>query len=101
MKEKIGAERSYGRPRQLEDRLRECTKLCIAKEIPCPKENSDCRYWMDHPSELNCVFKSIFTNGHMTLREVGDRLGISFVRVKQIQDKALKKISHLLKDKAI
>jgi DNA-directed RNA polymerase sigma subunit (sigma70/sigma32) len=29
----------------------------------------------------------------MTLREVGDRLGISFVRVKQLQDVALTKLS--------
>ena len=28
----------------------------------------------------------------MTLREVGDRLGLSYVRVKQIEDKLLKKI---------
>jgi DNA-directed RNA polymerase specialized sigma subunit len=28
----------------------------------------------------------------MTLREVADRMGISFVRVKQIQDKAIKKL---------
>jgi DNA-directed RNA polymerase sigma subunit (sigma70/sigma32) len=29
----------------------------------------------------------------MTLREVGDRLGISFVRVKQLQDVALAKLA--------
>tara|TARA_R110002110_G_scaffold107260_1_gene268323 strand:+ start:2172 stop:2300 length:129 start_codon:yes stop_codon:yes gene_type:complete len=29
----------------------------------------------------------------MTLRETGDRLGISFVRVKQIQDVALGKLA--------
>jgi DNA-directed RNA polymerase specialized sigma subunit len=34
-------------------------------------------------------------HGSMTLREVSERLGISFVRVKQIQDKAVKKLSNL------
>jgi len=29
----------------------------------------------------------------MTLREVSERLGVSFVRIKQIQDKALLKAS--------
>ena len=101
MREKIGAEQSRTRPRMSEDQLRACTTACIDNKISCPKENSDCRYWMNYPAELNCVLKSIHTNDHMTLREVGDRLGISFVRVKQIEDKALKKISHLLKDEAI
>ena len=50
-----------------------------------------------HKSKRNCLFESIKRNDAMTLREAGDRLGISYVRVKQIQDKALKKISHLLK----
>tara|TARA_R110002153_G_scaffold1580_16_gene8140 strand:+ start:3325 stop:3477 length:153 start_codon:yes stop_codon:yes gene_type:complete len=31
-------------------------------------------------------------NGAMTLREIGDRLGVSFVRVKQIESEILKKL---------
>jgi DNA-directed RNA polymerase sigma subunit (sigma70/sigma32) len=30
--------------------------------------------------------------GNMTLREVADRLGVSFVRIKQIEEKALNKL---------
>ena len=37
----------------------------------------------------------------MTLREVADRIGVSFVRIKQIEDKALKKIGHLLDKESI
>ena len=52
---------------------------------------------INHEQEKNCTFESIRRNDCMTLREVGERLNISYVRVKQIQDKTLKKISHLLK----
>ena len=79
--------------------MRACLKVCEDLNVECPIK--ECQYWMGYSTELNCALKSVSVNGHMTLREVGERLGISFVRVKQIQDKALKKISHLLKDEAI
>jgi DNA-directed RNA polymerase sigma subunit (sigma70/sigma32) len=43
---------------------------------------------------------SIYENGNMTLRQIGERLGISFARVKQIETEALRKIrkSPLLND---
>jgi len=72
-----------------------CLEACKKLNVECPVEN--CRYWIDYASDKNCTFESISRNDAMTLREVGDRLDISYVRVKQIQDKALKKISHLLK----
>jgi DNA-directed RNA polymerase sigma subunit (sigma70/sigma32) len=31
-------------------------------------------------------------DNYMTLREVADRLGVSFVRIKQIEEKALNKL---------
>ena len=37
---------------------------------------------------------AIYENGPMTLREIGERLGISFARVKQIEKAALKKIDN-------
>jgi len=84
-----------------EDQLRACTTACIDNKISCPKENSDCRYWVDYERDLNCTLITVKQHGNLSLREVADRLGVSFVRVKQIQDKALKKIGHLLKDEAI
>tara|TARA_B100000287_G_scaffold373736_1_gene373093 strand:- start:566 stop:706 length:141 start_codon:yes stop_codon:yes gene_type:complete len=45
--------------------------------------------------------ETVDKHGALTLREVADRLGVSFVRIKQIEDKALKKIGLLLKDDAI
>jgi hypothetical protein len=72
-----------------------CLEACKKLNVGCPVK--DCRYWINYEGEKNCSFESIDRHDSMTLREVGDRLGISYVRVKQIQDKALKKISHLLK----
>jgi len=52
---------------------------------------------------LNCTLHAVENNhtGELTLREVADRIGVSFVRIKQIQDQAVKKVERLLnKDKA-
>ena len=79
--------------------MKKCLSTCKQMNVSCPI--NECRYWIDYPSEFNCTFESVSANGYMTLRECAERLGISFVRVKQIEDKALKKISHLLKEEAI
>mgnify|MGYP001441195803 CR=1 FL=1 len=57
-------------------------------------KQKDCRHWIDYEDDLNCTLEAIAKNGckGMTLREVGKRLGVSFVRVKQIEDKALRKM---------
>jgi DNA-directed RNA polymerase sigma subunit (sigma70/sigma32) len=34
---------------------------------------------------------SVDKHGQLTLREVAERLGVSYVRIKQIQDKAMEK----------
>ena len=70
-----------------------CLDVCKTFEVSCP--NEDCRYWLNHEPELNCVLKTIEDNGELTLRECAERLGISYVRVKQIEDVALKKIEYL------
>ena len=79
--------------------MRKCLQTCKELNISCPVEK--CRYWVLYPKDNNCTFESINKNGNMTLREIADRLKISFVRVKQIEDKALKKISHLLDKESI
>ena len=62
------------------------------KQTSCAK--SGCKYFIDYDEEYNCTLVSIYENGRMTLREIGDRLGISFARVKQIEAKALQKIKN-------
>ena len=70
--------------------MRACTKKCIEHEVTCPVKN--CRLWMDYSEDLNCTLLAVQRNGKMTFREVAKRLGVSFVRIKQIQDLALKRL---------
>jgi DNA-directed RNA polymerase sigma subunit (sigma70/sigma32) len=55
-------------------------------------QEKTCRLWIDFPEEKNCSLISIFENGPMTLRQVGDRIGVSFARIKQIETEALRKM---------
>jgi len=73
-----------------QDGLRPCSRKCIELEEACPHQ--DCRMWIDYEDEHNCTLISIYENGPLTLRQVGERLGISFARVKQIEEKALLKM---------
>jgi hypothetical protein len=78
--------------------MRECSEACLKWSEPCPKENSECRYWIDYPDDFNCTFIAVEKNGPMTLRAVAAREGISHVRVSQIEDKILPKLRRKLKD---
>ena len=79
--------------------MKKCAEDVMENDNPCEKK--DCRLWLCYGKDLNCTFETIDNNGALTLREASERLGISYVRVKQIEDQALKKISLLLKDIAI
>ena len=69
--------------------MKSCCNCCIVNDVGCPIE--DCRHWIDYEDDLICSLIAVEKHGTMTLREVSDRMGITFVRVKQIQDKSLKK----------
>ena len=73
-----------------------CIDTCRETNRPC--EQRDCRMWVDYPPELNCCHETVEENGRMTLREVAERLNISYVRVKQIEDKALGKLKTIYKE---
>ena len=70
--------------------LRPCSRVCIKNKETCSFQ--ECRHWVNFPKDKNCCLISIYEHGAMTLREVADRLGISFARVKQIETIALRKI---------
>ena len=72
------------------DGLRPCSRKCMELSEGCP--HLDCRMWIDYEEEHNCALISIYEKGSLTLRQVGERLGISFARVKQIEEKALLKM---------
>ena len=67
-----------------------CLEECRIKKKPC--SNNSCRLWIDYKDELNCASESISINGSMSLREIAARLGLSFVRIKQIEDVAISKM---------
>jgi hypothetical protein len=73
------------------DGLLKCARHCISRDLACPLEN--CKHNIDYCEDNNCVLVAIFKNGRMTLRETSMRLGVSFARVKQLQDRALKKLN--------
>ena len=77
----------------------ECIKLCRKADVSCP--NQDCRNWIDFEEDLNCVLEAVDKHGNMTLREVAERIGVSFVRIKQIEDATIKKIGRFFKDASI
>jgi DNA-directed RNA polymerase specialized sigma subunit len=70
--------------------LRECAQTCMDKEQSCSEEG--CKHWIKFESDNNCDLISIKKYGPLTLRQVGERMGVSYVRIKQIEDVAIKKI---------
>lgn len=71
--------------------MKSCSKCCEKHEVNCPIKN--CKYWISYRKDHNCALIAIDKHGQMTLREIAERLNISFVRVKQLQDRAIKKLS--------
>jgi len=67
-----------------------CSRECLLNNECCVK--ADCRQWMDYKEDLNCCLVAVEKNGNMTLNEVGKRLKISYVRVKQIETEAINKL---------
>jgi len=67
--------------------------------VECDKE--DCRNWMNYEEDLNCavICARKYDNG-LSLREVAERMNVSFPRVSQIEHAAFKKLKagNLLKD---
>jgi hypothetical protein len=57
---------------------------------PCKEKT--CRHWIDFKNDNNCCLITVDKHGRITLREVAERLGVSYVRIKQIEDKAILKL---------
>ncbi len=73
-----------------------CLKVCQELKYACPI--TECKSWIDYEEDYNCIHEAISKTGPMTLREISMRMGVSFVRIKQIEDKALKKLSKRVKN---
>ena len=70
-----------------------CLKNLKKSKSSCKEKG--CRQWIDYDDDLNCTLIAIRKKNYkpMTLRETGERLGVSFVRIKQIEDELLKKLA--------
>lgn len=75
-----------------------CAQQCL-KDKECCNANA-CKFHIDYEEEYNCCLISIHENGALSLREIAKREGLSFARIKQIQDKALIKLKKRLPDGA-
>jgi len=73
-----------------------CHEICQYTNTPCKQK--ECRYWMEYEKDLNCTIVVVNRHGSLTLREIGKRLSLSFVRIKQIQDQALKKLKRKVRN---
>jgi hypothetical protein len=67
-----------------------CVKQCLKDNEAC--SNSECRNWINYKDDLNCSIVAADAHGPMTLDEVSKRMGLSLVRIKQIEEAALIKM---------
>lgn len=78
--------------------LPQCAQLCKQTKTECP--NHDCRKWIDYTQEYNCCLISIEEKGKggcekgLTLHEVAERLDINYLKVRQVEINALRKLSN-------
>ena len=68
-----------------------CYTKCQKEKKCC--EVKECRLWMDYPQDLNCVEITVQKEDHLTLKKIGERLKLTPSRIKQIENKALAKVS--------
>ncbi len=61
----------------------------------CGGEKKKC--WIEYPEDSNCIHVAIAKHGAMTLDEVAKRIGVSLVRISQIEKQALKKLNKRIK----
>ena len=79
------------------DGLTQCARTCKKHKMACHLK--ECKMWVDYPEDQNCTLVAIYNNDQkpMTLRQIAERLHISFARVKQIETKAFAKLKkHLI-----
>jgi DNA-directed RNA polymerase sigma subunit (sigma70/sigma32) len=71
--------------------MSECLTKCREYKVSCP--NEECRKWINSEEDLNCVLEAVKNSGKpMTLREIGQKLGITHVAVTYIETNALNKL---------
>ena len=72
--------------------MKKCAEEALENKNPCTKK--DCRLWLCYKKDLNCTLISVQKNGKMGLKEIGERLGLSYVRISQIEKEAIEKLKN-------
>jgi|TARA_R110002126_G_scaffold251625_2_gene394621 ribosome-binding protein aMBF1 (putative translation factor) len=71
-----------------------CYEVHEKWRVECDK--TSCRNWMNFQEDLNCsVVCARKESAGLSLREVADRMGVSFPRISQIEHGAFKKLEDL------
>ena len=66
-----------------------CFEVHEKWRLPC--DQSECRNFMNYEEDLNCSVVCARKNENgLSLREVADRMGVSFPRISQIEHAALR-----------
>ena len=73
-----------------------CDEICEKDNLPC--NNFECNNFIDYEDDLNCVLVCARKNGPLTLEETSKRLGVSYVRIKQLEDRAIAKMKEYWKE---
>ena len=73
---------------------KECWESCRDNNLTCNKRS--CRYWIKGQKEFNNCTLIAAPNGPFTLQKVGDLLGLTRMRVCQLEKRAIAKIESLL-----
>lgn len=68
-----------------------CFEVHEKWNLPC--DQGECRNFINYEGDLNCALVCARKNDNgLSLREVADRMGVSFPRISQIEHGAFKKL---------
>jgi Zn-finger protein len=71
-----------------------CYQLHETNKIAC--QNKSCRLWMNHKDGQNCTIISS-KKGPFSLQEIGDIMGVTRMRICQMEKRIIQKLSDLIK----
>jgi len=74
--------------------MKTCYEICESSGKSC--SNKTCRYWVDG-GNLKCTIL-LSQKGPMSLQEIGDIMGVTRMRICQIEKRVAKKIKGLIGD---
>jgi hypothetical protein len=69
------------------------SELCYETNLrtSCECTRRECRYWIAHSGAVNCTLVAA-SRGPMTLQQIGEIIGVTRMRVCQLEKKILKEI---------